>query len=200
MKKYLITLDSATERSETCKTHLRDVGFDEVDFMNGVDAARWGLMTSHDYPVDNPSNAHFIPRKQVGCHLSHWITWQIALRQEQDVVSIMEDDVRLAPDWSPRLANILAAAPEDWDMILLGHCNAADKPTTHVQGQLFDVRYPHCTHWYLVRKKALPFLIQSQQKSWAQVDVALYFNSYPHLKVYTAIPRLAYQHDTDLHD
>lgn len=198
MKKYVITVASAVERKAACRKHLSDVGFDEVDFVDGVDAARWGLLTSNEYTVDNPSNPCFIPRKQVGCHLSHWLTWQIALRSGEDITSIMEDDVAMAGDWKVRLSSVLTNAPDDWDMILLGHCNTLNRPTAHIRGQLFDVKYPLCTHWYLVRKKALPFLIESQQKSWAPVDIALFFNSYPHLKVLTAIPRLAAQSTIDL--
>jgi GR25 family glycosyltransferase involved in LPS biosynthesis len=198
VKKYVITLRESPDRESACRKHLGDVGFDGVEYFYGVNAAKWGLHTTHPYEIDHPGTGYITPPKHVGLHLSHWILWQLALRSDEDITSIMEDDVAMAGDWQPRLSTILTAAPDDWDIILLGHCNALNKPTTHVRGQLFDVRYPQCTHWYIARKKAIPFLLESQEKAWAPIDLALIFNSYPHLKVLTAIPRLAAQSTIDL--
>lgn len=201
MKRYVITLRETPDREAACRKHLDDVGFDGVEFWYGVNAVKWGLMTSNSYDVDHPGSGFMIPRKHVGLHLSHWILWQKALESKQDIVSIMEDDVALAGDWKPRLQTILSTASilcPDWDMIFLGSCNALNKDKTHLGGSLWDVRYPQCTHWYLARHKALPVLIETQEKSWAPIDLSLIFNSFPRLKVLTAIPRLAAQSTLDI--
>ena len=135
-----------------------------------------------------------MPQKHVGLHLSHWILWNLfAAYPDGDSFSVMEDDVHLAPDWKPRVEHVEACLPADWDICLLGHCNAADKPSAHVNGPLFKVAYPQCTHWYLVRRKALHTLIETQRKAWAPIDLSLIFGSYPQLNVYTVVPRLAQQ-------
>ncbi len=198
MNRFVITLRETPEREQACRRHLSDVSFHDAEFFYGINAVKWGLTTTHPYEVDHPGTGYIMPRKHVGLHLSHWILWQLALRSHEDFTSIMEDDVSLAGDWRPRLNAIVRSAPPDWDILLLGHCNAANKPATHVSGQLFDVRYPQCTHWYLVRKKALPILLETQEKVWAPIDLALIFNSYPKLKVLAAIPRLAAQSTIDL--
>jgi GR25 family glycosyltransferase involved in LPS biosynthesis len=198
VKKYVITLRETPEREAACRKHLGDVGFFGVEFWYGVNAAKWGLITTHTYEVDHPGSGFMIPKKHVGLHLSHWILWQKGLESGEDIISIMEDDVSMAGDWQPRLDHILAAAPQDWDIIFLGSCNALNKEKTHVSGCVWEVKYPQCTHWYLVRRKALPKLIETQEKSWAPIDLALIFSTLPHLKVYTAIPRLASQSTLDL--
>jgi GR25 family glycosyltransferase involved in LPS biosynthesis len=198
VKRYVITLRETPERREACRRHLEHVGFSDYTFWNGVNALKWGLMTRNTYDVDHPNSGFIIPMKHVGLHLSHWILWNIALEGGDDCVSIMEDDVSLSGDWMARLVAIRNQVPDDWDIIMLGSCNTAGKPTTHVNGSLFEVKYPQCTHWYLVRRKALPILISTQEKSWAPIDLALIFNSFPQLRVYTAIPRLASQHNMDL--
>ena len=198
MKRYVITLRETPERRKACRRHLEDVGFSDYTFWNGVNALKWGLMTRNTYDVDHPGSGFIIPMKHVGLHLSHWILWNIAYESDNEITSIMEDDVALAGDWQARLESVLKAAPEDWDIIMLGSCNTTGKPATHVNGSLFEVKYPQCTHWYLIRRKALPILISTQEKSWAPIDLALIFNSFPQLRVYTAIPRLASQHNMDL--
>lgn len=198
MKKYVITLRETPERREACRRHLEDVGFGDYTFWNGVNALKWGLMTRNTYDVDHPGSGYVMPMKHVGLHLSHWILWNIAYEAGSECTSIMEDDVALSGDWSFRLQRIVETAPLDWDIIMLGSCNTVGKPTTHAAGSLFEVKYPQCTHWYLVRRKALPILIETQEKSWAPIDLALIFNSFPQLRVYTAIPRLASQHNMDL--
>lgn len=200
MKKYVITLRETPEREAACRKHLGDVHFHDAEFFYGIHAEKWGLTTTHPYEVDHPGTGYIVPRKHVGLHLSHWILWQLALRGHEDITSIMEDDVAMAGDWEPRLSSAIQAAPADWDMLILGHCNAINKPSTHINGQVFDVRWPQCTHWYLVRRKALPFLLESQEKCWAPIDLALIFNSYPHLKVFTTIPRLAAQSTINLEE
>ena len=201
MKRYVITLRETPEREAACRKHLDDVAFHGVEFWYGVNAVKWGLMTRNTYDKDHPGTGFLMPMKHVGLHLSHWILWQKALDSGEELISIMEDDVALAGDWSPRLQQILSTAAQvtpDWDIIFLGSCHALNKPMTHIAGCLWDLRYPLCTHWYLVRRKALQPLIQTQEKSWAPIDLALVYESLPSLKVYTAIPRLASQNNIEL--
>lgn len=196
MRKYVITLRESPDARAACEKHLADVGFEGAEFWYGLHAKKWGLLTSHVYDVDRPDNPVYMGPKQVGCHLSHWVLWQRAQASGDDVTSIMEDDVSLAGDWKPRLNQILEDARlfvPDWDILFLGSCHALCREKTHIHGCLWDLRYPLCTHWYLVRQKALPTLIETQEDSWAPVDLSLFFRSLPKLKVVTAIPRLAAQ-------
>lgn len=163
-----------------------------------MDAVAAGLTTTHTYDIDHPGSGYVMPVKHTGLMVSHWLVWQLALQAGEEITSVMEDDVELAEDWLPRMHDALARVPEDWDILLLGSCNALDKPKRHISGCVWEVKYPQCTHWYLVRQKALGELIARHQKIWAPIDLALYHDSYPHLKVYTVIPRLARQHNQEI--
>jgi len=193
VKSRVITLHETPDRRDACAAHLSERSH-PFEFFYGVNAATWGLTTLHPYEKDHPGSGYIMPQKHVGLHLSHWILWNLfAASAEGDSFSVMEDDVHLASDWKPRVEHAEACLPADWDICLLGHCNALDKPRHHVNGTVFKVAYPQCTHWYLVRRKALATLIETQRKVWAPIDLALIFGSYPQLNVYTVIPRLAQQ-------
>ncbi len=191
MKSRVITLHETPERRDACAAHLKARSH-PFEFFYGVNAEAWGLTTTH--PYDRNGGSEIVPRKHVGLHLSHWILWNLfAASSDEDCFSVMEDDVHLAIDWRPRVEHAEACLPADWDICLLGHCNALDKPREHVRGTVFKVTYPQCTHWYLVRRKALHTLIETQRKAWAPIDLSLIFGSYPQLNVYTVVPRLAQQ-------
>ena len=197
MKSHVITLRETPDRTQAAIAHLNERAH-PFELFFGVNAEKWGLTTTNPYEIDTPGSGYIMPRKHVGLHLSHWILWQIFLRSPETCFSVMEDDVQLASDWKPRLESVEAHLPADWDICLLGHCNALNKPMEHVKASVWRVAYPQCTHWYLVNRKALPFLIESQERAWAPIDLSLIFRSYPNLNVYTAVPRLASQFGMDL--
>jgi hypothetical protein len=56
--------------------------------------------------------------------------------------------------------------------------------------------WPLCTHCYIVRKKALKTLIETNEEQYGPIDVQLYFKSFPNMKIYAIDPRVADQFDT----
>ena len=88
--------------------------------------------------------------------------------------------------------------PEDVDLLFVGNCNCADKPQEQVSGPVFDVRYPFCNHAYIVWKKALQTLLSTQRTLSANMDLDLYFNTYPKLRVYSVLPSVIAQRGTPL--
>jgi GR25 family glycosyltransferase involved in LPS biosynthesis len=192
----IITLPGALTRQRRCSDHLTAQGHPHR-FVMGIDADRFGIKAVHPYTHDGGNEP--IRQHQLGCFLSHWVLWS-QLDQEQNWHSIMEDDVILRPGWRRGLSEAMACLPKDWDILLLGSCNCGDKTKRQVAGPLWVVEGPMCTHWYIVRGSALPTLMTQQATIRAPVDISLGFHSYPHLNVYTALPRLADQHDTEIHD
>jgi GR25 family glycosyltransferase involved in LPS biosynthesis len=59
---------------------------------------------------------------------------------------------------------------------------------------------PLCTHCYVVRKKALKTLIETNEKIYAPIDLQMYFNSKHHLNCFTIFPRVADQEGMNLAD
>ncbi len=57
---------------------------------------------------------------------------------------------------------------------------------------------PTCTHAYIVYRKALEKLLLTQRDIWAPIDLALIFRSFPHLNVYTVLPRICGQRGQEI--
>lgn len=116
----------------------------------------------------------------------------------EDAFWTMDDDAEFAEDWKERWEQAMAVLPDDWDVVLIGHCCANDKPRTHVGNNLYEVKYPMCCHVLQIRKKALPTLTMVHQRIWAPIDIAMQQESFPLLRVYTIMPSLAGQRGTIL--
>lgn len=194
---HAIVLKETDERSWALAEHLDQEGIEWTPF-RGVNAESWGLTTLNKYDKDGTNVT--IPQKHVGLHLSHYWLWRQCMTSEdyerygdESQFTIIEDDCRFVADWRENLALASRHVPADWDMVLLGSCCTEDKPTVHLGGNVFSVKYPLCTHAYIVRGKALPLLADTQEKSWASIDLALYWSTYPKLNVYTILPRIAEQ-------
>lgn len=159
-----------------------------------------GIRTIHPYEYDNPGSGYMMLPAQVGCWLAHRFLWSALLLLPDDVFLVIEDDAEFHADWRERTARAIADCPPDWDMLLIGNCDCAPKPKTHVAGEVWDVRWPATTHAYLVRRKALEALIDTTDaaRCYAPIDLSLGFHSYAALKVYTLLPRAVDQFDTVL--
>ena len=205
---HIITLPTAagTQRRYDTSAHLTASGITHT-FFEGIDGARWGLETILPYAEDAPGTGYRINGKIIGISMSHYLLWTIlsklpgphATYDPWDAFWINEDDVRFAADWRSRLEKALQDAPVNWDMLYVGSCCTADKNPEQIRGDVWRVEYPTCAHSYMVRRKALPLLLETQQLAWAGIDTQLIFRSHPHLKVYTILPRLAEQRNTFLH-
>lgn len=196
---YVITLKDLADQPRWLDTaaHLTERGVPFQPF-HGINGARWGLATVLVYAEDGPGTGFKIGSKTIGMTLSHYMLWKLMSYLDGDSWMVCEDDVRFAPDWRPRLEATLQTAPADWDMIYVGSCNCGGGAHPQVGHHLFRVGFPQCTHAYMVRRKALPVLLDTQQLAWAGIDLQLGFRSHSKLNVYTILPRLADQHNTHL--
>jgi GR25 family glycosyltransferase involved in LPS biosynthesis len=124
--------------------------------------------------------------------------WAACLLLDDDAFLVLEDDAQLAPDWAGAFAQALRDVPPDWDGLYLGSCCTGGYPRRHVRGRVYEVRYPLCTHAYAVRRKALGALIETQDAAtcYGPIDITLRLHSWPRLRCYTILPRLANQHNT----
>lgn len=191
---FCIAMDS---RWPTRQAHFASVGLTAERF-HAFDGAASGLVATIPYDVDKPGTRYVINAKGVGMAISHIALWTALFHApaQEDSWMIVEDDALFDADWSPRLCAAIAALPTDWDMVFLGSCNCNDKAQTLISANLYDVRYPSCTHAYMVRRKALPILLATNKRVYAPIDCSLVLNSFPILRVYTILPRIAAQDGT----
>lgn len=191
---FCISLRRATERWERERKHLDSIGMKYERFL-GIDADVSGLVTTHTFEHDNPGAGYIIGKKSVCLCLSHYMLWGALTLCEGDAFRILEDDSKWEPNWKERYGAAMRVMPEDWDMIFLGSCCAEDKPKAKVNGEVWEVKYPMCMHSYMVRKKALPKLLECMEKVDGPLDISL-FRVMDILRVYTILPRLSDQFNT----
>lgn len=201
---YVITMQSQPERWDRCSAHLRERGYNASPW-RGVDAAKMGLQTrfTHRLPDGTDYNP---PAKHVGCCLSHWMLWRELLEWKPGCdlsrplsqwtmpIAIMEDDVSLREDWKSMLDSAMAELPDDWDILFAGNCHVKSHGATHYKGLLWKCEKPNCTHFYLVRAKALPTLIDACERIYTNIDWAIIEQALPKLNSFVVLPRIAGQH------
>jgi len=199
---HAIVLDQTPERTDALAEHLEAIGMDWVPFRD-IHAESWGLTTT--IPYEHNGQSVIMPQKHVGLHLSHYMLWRVFENSydydhygPDSQFTVIEDDCRFKEDFQESLELAKPFVPPDWDMLMLGSCCTEGRKQLHRGGNVYEVEYPLCTHAYMVRGKALEVLIPTQEKSWANIDLSLYFNSYPLLKVYTLLPRIADQANMEL--
>jgi GR25 family glycosyltransferase involved in LPS biosynthesis len=199
MRTFCLSLPETPERREAAKHHFLERGV-EAEFIDGIHAENFGLLTWRTYDVDHPGTGFRIPAKHVGLCLSHYVAWSICAHLPDEWFMILEDDADFAPDWKPRLEQAVREAPPDTDILLIGSCNCMDKPRIQIAGSetLWRVQWPQCTQAMVIHRKAIPTLIQTQRKIYAPIDLALIFHSYPHLNVYTVLPRIVGQRGQEI--
>lgn len=176
--------------------HFKERGV-SARFFSGIYGEGFGLSTRHAL---QESGGLMMGYKHVGLCLSHYMLWSALdiLPKSNTHFLILEDDARFPQDWSKRTEKALADTPKDFDILMIGSCCCADKPNNLVAGEVWDVRYPSCTHAYIVARKALPVLLKTQRKIWTIIDQALIANTFPFMKVYTVLPRIVEQSSVNL--
>jgi len=196
---FVLTIKGAEAKSSLTMGLLGGAGI-KAEAFYGLDANITGVNgTKHTYEIDHPGSNYHIGEKHINMHLSYLMLWKVLSYIEGDAFVLLEDDVRLEPDWKAHFDYSISHLPDDWDMLYLGSCCSAGRSDKQeVWGRLHRVRYALCTHAYAVRKKALPLILNRCEKVWAGTDIALALDCMPHLNCYAFLPRLATQLDTNI--
>ena len=196
MESVVITM-RGSNRIPRIQNHFKESGVDNYRFFYGIDGPKSGLVASVSYEVDKPESKLVMHPKQLGCFLSHWMLWKSLDFDPNtpDAVQIFEDDVLLRPHWKETVERALTKLPEDWDILFPGSCCAGDKRKKEYDSNLFE-GFPLCNHHYIVRKKALKTLIESNEEVCQPIDIQAYFRSGPLLQSFIIFPRVADQVDT----
>jgi GR25 family glycosyltransferase involved in LPS biosynthesis len=200
-------LPEKPHRTEAAQKHFDEVGLDCVRFIPGINGEKFGLRTIHPYAVDDPSGKFFCGPHETGIFLSHLFVW-MHVSLSHDYAMVMEDDVKFRDGWKQQVRDALANVPENFDFLFLGSCATGAAFKQHVKGNVWDVRYPACFHAYIVSQRGAAYLVQTQRKMWGPVDLMTWvvdprggsIPSFRDLNVYTVMPRVADQFNTELCD
>ncbi len=197
MISFCIACPELPDRLEAAKKHFAARKLD-VEFINAFHGETFGILCYRPYRGDYPAVGFLNPIAHVGLVLSHYMVWQMCQFIPGDHFLILEDDCKLELLWEDRMQEALRNAPDDWDIILIGSSNTKDKPAQRINGNIWEVKYPFCTHAYLLRKKAIPTLLAECRDASTKIDILMMNKAYPKLRVYTVLPRIADQRGTEL--
>ena len=197
MRTFVLGLHERPAELARCLAHLKERGIEGAEVVYGINAEVAGLSTSHTYDVDHPGTGFRIGTKLTGVYIGHYMLWTVCNALPDSHFLLLEYDVQLAENFRERMVQAIRDTPEDFDFLFLGSCCTKGHPTTHIKGEVFDVRYPQCNHAMLVAKKCLPYVLATQRKCYAPVDCGLIFHSFPALKVFTVKPSMASQLGTE---
>lgn len=163
---YVIACDEIPDRKQTVHDHLLRLGITHT-FVRSVHGKTWGLRTTHQY---DPGK--YISAGHVGLDLGHWIAWQVAYNSvyhDETWMMFLEDDAVLPDGWHNRLRELLLEIDARFpacEFCFVGLCETQPhvwhKVTERIGGgdsRLCRLNDPFGTHAYIVRKRALPVLM-----------------------------------------
>lgn len=183
----VLTVKKTWHKWEQTRDHLAEHGIASEPFI-GMDRTICRLEPVFKFEVNAPNEKLGIG-PLCAC-LTHYMAWMVMSYQPEDSFWVLEDDAVFVENWRWIYSHAMEALPSDWDVVFLGSCCTNGTMREFMNENLQDVRYPMCGHAMMYRKKALGTLLKMHQKVWAPLDIAMKFDSLPHLKVYTVVPRI----------
>lgn len=199
---YLPDTTSFVERWQRSMEHFKEAGLENIIEVAGIHGTRFGIDGVHTYDVDNPGEGYRIGPGYTAQFLSVYLMYSIANCLPFEHFMFLECDAKLKPDYLHHLAKELENVPADFDWLWVGSCHLKNHGHKHVKGNVYEfdksTGYGHCGHNFIVSKKAIPYIIQTQRDCYAPSDLSLIFHTFPSLKVYGILPRLSEQFNNDL--
>lgn len=192
---FVLTVDRPIQRFTDTAAHLNSLGIKWERF-DGMDNILCRLAPVDTFDLDRVGER--IGPKHIAATLSHYLVWKVMSYQDDDSFVVLEYDCRLVQDWQEQYNRAMSAVPDDWDVLMIGSCCTQGRESTHIHDNVYEVKYPLSGHAIQYRKKALPVLLREHQRIYQPLDIALFYQSFPKLRVYTVLPRIADQHGTPL--
>jgi len=111
--------------------------------------------------------------------------------------TIIEDDFRFKENWSKIYHDVMEDLPGDWDIVQFGNCCTLGLDLEKITDNLYKGG-ALCLHWYMIKRRALDILLETNRMVQGRIDVQMLRQSYKHLNAYTVLPSIAGQADTEL--
>lgn len=199
-KMFCVTLKQTPERRLHASNHFKEHNLD-VEFFEGIHAKSFGLHTLIPYMDDQPNwkvgegTPYYISQGHVGCILSHYILWKVLSYLPYDEFLIFEDDVWLKDNFIEKFTRAKSELPHDWQYVFVGHCCLEpERLRTKISDNVIKTTTPPmCTHAYMIKKTALPVLLDTNHVAWSNIDIQIQKRTLQHLSYYVFYPMLADQ-------
>lgn len=191
------------------KKHFEEHGIDNIITVKGIyggSAAQgdgFGIQGLHLYEYDNPGGKHQIGVANTALCLSMYIVYNVENVLPNTHFFFLEDDTRFNEGWRAVVEEALKEIPADFDFLFVGSCCSGGKEKTKVGANLYRfpnthkkyAEYPLCGNAYIVAKKAIPKILDTQRDAYVNADINLAVNTFPYLNVYAILPRVCEQNN-----
>ena len=107
---FCITLRETPKRQEAAQKYFKEINW-PVEFFKGIHGKSFGLKSTIPNYNKLPGREYFITQGAIGCLLSHLMLWNVLIYQPEDEFLILEDDIKLADDFSDRYKNFEKNCP-----------------------------------------------------------------------------------------
>lgn len=202
---YLDNDEKWLNRTIEGEQHFNSVGITDILKVKGIHGESFGIEGTLEYNYDNPHLHHKIGTPNTSLCLSMQIVYQVELNHKCDYFLFLEDDSRFKDNWKEVVEQALREIPKDFDFLFVGSCCAEGKQGIKVGTNLFHyphrrgsyAQYPLCGNAYIVAKKALPKILETQRTAYVNVDINLAVNTFPYLNVYAILPRIVEQNNNE---
>ena len=194
------------DRANEGRKHFKEQGIKNIFEVAGVHGKAWGIQGRFIYLRDNPAEQLYLGDGKTAGVISHYILYNVMKALPDEYFMVLEDDARFVDGWKEKIETALKDVPKDFDFLFVGSCCAEDKQPKRIKGDIYYYPhrpehpdwYPQSGFCYIVAKKCLQHLIDTQRTTADPVDVGLIYRAFPKMKVYAILPRLADQGDTPL--
>ncbi len=192
-------------RDNRAREYFEQQGIIDTLWIAGIHAQKWGIQGRHIYLLDGrPEEQFYFGDKNVGCFLSCYVVYSVMNVLPDSHFLFMETDCNFDEGWKEKLEQALIDIPRDFDFLFIGSCCAEDKNPIRVRegSNVFHFPYlgkekwdwmPQCGHCMIIAKKCIPHLIATNRDVANPIDISLIRYSFPELKVFAILPRLARQ-------
>ncbi len=180
VKHYALFCSELPDREKALRSHLEERGV-RANYWQGYHGRTWTLATTKPY-----EKGKYLPVGHVGLNLGSWAMWQYAYLDstDDDICVFFEDDVCLPEDyWSQqqKLLLQLEADCPNWNMVFLGVAETFpavwNKVTERIglpDSRLCHINEPFGTHAMMLRRSALPILLENMRAAHKNLDQQLW--------------------------
>jgi GR25 family glycosyltransferase involved in LPS biosynthesis len=187
-----ISLNRRPDRWATIQEGAAAAGLD-VQRLEAVDAKEFVAHKHPDITLGTAHNILFRKRRAhyeidtagaIGASLSHFKAWKQLKASSAPAMIVFEDDLHIPADLKDRLESVLAAAPDEWDMIQLQQTEFSDgsKCCAPMKDASADNPWKVCTslmgaHAYIVSQRGAARLLEKAYPIELHVDAYMAYMS-----------------------